>query len=78
MNILNGGKHADNIDLQEFMIFPGRRQMLCRRSAHGVETFHQLKGVLKKRLNTSVAMKADSPPICVPMKKPSKLFWNRR
>lgn len=56
MNILNGGKHADNnVDLQEFMIFPVGAQSFAEALQMGVETFHQLKGVLKKKgLNTSV------------------------
>jgi len=56
MNILNGGKHADNnVDLQEFMIFPVGAKCFAEALRMGVETFHQLKGVLKKKgLNTSV------------------------
>ncbi|MFA5727965.1 MAG: phosphopyruvate hydratase [Candidatus Neomarinimicrobiota bacterium] len=56
MNILNGGKHADNnVDLQEFMIFPVGACCFADALRMGVETFHQLKGVLKKKgLNTSV------------------------
>jgi len=56
MNILNGGKHADNnVDLQEFMIFPVGAKCFADALRMGVETFHQLKGVLKKKgMNTSV------------------------
>jgi len=56
MNILNGGKHADNnVDLQEFMIFPAGATSFADALRMGVETFHQLKGVLKKKgMNTSV------------------------
>jgi len=56
MNILNGGKHADNnVDLQEFMIFPVGAKCFAEALRMGVETFHQLKGVLKKKgHNTSV------------------------
>ncbi|MFA4838268.1 MAG: phosphopyruvate hydratase [Candidatus Neomarinimicrobiota bacterium] len=56
MNILNGGKHADNnVDLQEFMIFPAGATSFAEALRMGVETFHQLKGVLKKKgMNTSV------------------------
>jgi len=55
MNILNGGAHADNnVDFQEFMVMRGRH-IVQRGAALGVETFHVLKGVLKKRgYNTSV------------------------
>jgi len=56
MNILNGGSHADNnVDIQEFMIFPMGAGSFSRALRMGVETFHQLKDVLKKKgLNTAV------------------------
>lgn len=56
MNILNGGKHADNnVDLQEFMIFPAGATSFKEALRMGVETFHHLKNVLKaKGMNTSV------------------------
>jgi enolase len=56
MNILNGGKHADNnVDLQEFMIFPIGANSFAEALQMGVETFHNLKAVLKQRgLNTAV------------------------
>ncbi|HPD25469.1 MAG TPA: phosphopyruvate hydratase [Candidatus Marinimicrobia bacterium] len=56
MNILNGGKHADNnVDLQEFMIFPVGAKCFAEALRMGVETFHQLKSVLKKKgMNTAV------------------------
>jgi len=56
MNILNGGKHADNsIDLQEFMIMPLGARDFSEALRMGVETFHNLKSVLSKDgLNTSV------------------------
>jgi enolase len=56
MNILNGGKHADNnVDIQEFMIVPVNAESFREALRMGVETFHSLKGVLKKRdLNTAV------------------------
>ncbi|MCG2716669.1 MAG: phosphopyruvate hydratase [Candidatus Marinimicrobia bacterium] len=56
MNIINGGKHADNnVDLQEFMIFPLGATSFHEALRMGVETFHHLKNVLKsKGLNTSV------------------------
>jgi len=48
MNILNGGKHADNnVDLQEFMIMPVRAESFAEALRMGVEVFHALKGVLK-------------------------------
>ncbi len=56
MNILNGGKHADNsVDLQEFMIMPLGASAFGEALRMGVEVFHNLKSVLKKDgLNTSV------------------------
>ncbi|MBC8214706.1 MAG: phosphopyruvate hydratase [Candidatus Marinimicrobia bacterium] len=56
MNILNGGSHADNnVDIQEFMIFPLGAKSFSEALQMGVETFHHLKSVLKKKgLNTSV------------------------
>ncbi|MFQ6041305.1 MAG: phosphopyruvate hydratase [Candidatus Poribacteria bacterium] len=56
MNILNGGKHADNnVDLQEFMIMPAGAKSFSEALRMGAEIFHSLKNVLKKRgLNTSV------------------------
>jgi len=56
MNILNGGAHADNnVDFQEFMVMPVGATSFSEALRWGVETFHVLKGVLKKRgYNTSV------------------------
>ena len=56
MNILNGGKHADNnIDFQEFMVMPVGASSFAEALQMGVETFHVLKSVLKaKGYNTSV------------------------
>ena len=50
MNILNGGVHADNnLDIQEFMIQPVSQASFSEALRCGVEIFHQLKAVLKKR-----------------------------
>jgi enolase len=56
MNILNGGVHADNnLDIQEFMIVPAGLNNFVNALRAGVEVFHTLKGILKKKgLNTSV------------------------
>ncbi|MBP1622837.1 MAG: enolase [Acidobacteria bacterium] len=56
MNILNGGAHADNnLDLQEFMIVPAGAESFAKSLRMGVETFHALKSVLKKKgYNTAV------------------------
>ena len=50
MNVLNGGAHADNsVDVQEFMIAPFGATKFYEALRMGVEVFHTLKGVLKKR-----------------------------
>ncbi len=50
MNILNGGVHADNkIDFQEFMIVPVGASTFAEGLRWGVEIFHNLKSVLKKK-----------------------------
>ncbi len=50
MNILNGGAHADNsVDMQEFMIAPYGAEKFSEALRMGVEIFHTLKTVLKKR-----------------------------
>jgi enolase len=50
MNILNGGKHADNtVDLQEFMIMPLGAPTFAEALRMGVEVFHTLRGVLKEK-----------------------------
>ncbi|HTO92381.1 MAG TPA: phosphopyruvate hydratase [Candidatus Sulfotelmatobacter sp.] len=56
MNVLNGGKHADNnVDFQEFMIVPLGAPSFREALRWGAEVFHALAGVLKKRkLSTSV------------------------
>jgi enolase len=56
MNIINGGKHAENsTDLQEFMIMPIGAKTFSEALRMGAETFHALKKILKgKGLNVSV------------------------
>jgi len=56
MNILNGGKHADNnVDMQEFMIFPVGAKSFAESLRMGAEVFHTLRSVLKKKgYNTAV------------------------
>jgi len=50
MNILNGGAHADNkIDFQEFMVMPVGAKSFSEGLQWGVEIFHALKTVLKKK-----------------------------
>jgi enolase len=56
MNIINGGKHADNpLDFQEFMIVPAGAPSFKEALRMGAETFHTLRKVLQNRgLNTNV------------------------
>jgi enolase len=56
MNILNGGAHADtNVDFQEFMVMPFGADTFAEALRVGVEIFHALRGILKKRgLSTGV------------------------
>lgn len=50
MNILNGGKHADNnVDLQEFMVMPVGADSFAEGLRMCVEIYHHLRGVLSKR-----------------------------
>lgn len=56
MNIINGGRHADNtVDFQEFMIIPAGAKSFSEALRCGVEVFHALRNVLKKKnYNTNV------------------------
>ena len=56
MNILNGGRHADNsVDFQEFMVMPVGAESFSEGLQMGVETFHHLKAVLQgKGYSTAV------------------------
>jgi enolase len=56
LNILNGGAHADsNVDFQEFMVMPVGAASFSEGLRIGVEIFHALRGILKKRgLSTGV------------------------
>jgi enolase len=56
MNVLNGGRHAqNNVDFQEFMIFPTGARTFSEALRYGAETFHVLKELLhEKGLGTGV------------------------
>lgn len=64
MNIVNGGRHADNgLTLQEFMVIP-KHKKLSERVRIGVEVFHALKELLKKKkLSTGVGDEGGFAPI---------------
>lgn len=50
LNVINGGRHADNtVDFQEFMIAPHNAGSFAQSIRMGIETFHALRGVLRKR-----------------------------
>jgi enolase len=50
MNVINGGKHADNnVDFQEFMIAPHNAASFAESIRMGMETFHALRGILKEK-----------------------------
>jgi len=50
MNILNGGKHADNsVDFQEFMVMPAGAPTFAESLRYGAEVFHCLKKILSKK-----------------------------
>ena len=50
MNVINGGKHADNnVDMQEFMLAPIGFDTFSEALRAGVETFHHLKKVLSQK-----------------------------
>jgi len=65
MNILNGGKHADNnVDFQEFMIMPVGAKDFPQALQMGTETFHTLKAVLaKKGYSTAVGDEGGFAPM---------------
>ena len=65
MNIINGGAHADNsLDLQEFMIMPIGAEDFQNAIRMGVEVFHHLKSILKKKgLNTAVGDEGGFAPM---------------
>jgi enolase len=50
MNVINGGRHADNnVDFQEFMIAPHHASSFAEAIRMGMETFHALKAILRER-----------------------------
>ena len=64
INILNGGCHADNnVDIQEFMVFPIGASSFSNALQMGTETFHHLKSILKKKnLSTTVGYEGGFAP----------------
>ena len=66
MNVVNGGAHADStVDLQEFFIIPAGFETFHEALRAGVETFHALKAVLKKKgYETGVGDEGGFAPSC--------------
>lgn len=66
MNVINGGAHADStVDFQEFFIIPAGFDTFHEALRAGVETFHHLKDVLKKKgYVTSVGDEGGFAPSC--------------
>ena len=65
LNILNGGRHADNnVDIQEFMIAPVGAPCFSEALRMGAEVYQNLKGVLQKRgLSTAVGDEGGFAPV---------------
>jgi enolase len=60
MNVINGGKHAGNeLNIQEFMILPVHAQSFKEALRMGVETYQQLKDILKKKYGASAVNVGD-------------------
>ena len=76
LNILNGGKHADNnVDIQEFMVMPVGASSFAEGLRMGTEIFHHLKAVLKARgLSSSVGDEGGCSNL-QSMKRPWMRFW---
>ncbi len=76
MNILNGGKHADNnVDFQEFMVMPVGARSFAEAVRMGAEIFHHLKDVLKsKGLGTTVGDEGGFAPHLTSNEEPLELI----
>ncbi|HZX34727.1 MAG TPA: phosphopyruvate hydratase, partial [archaeon] len=60
MNVLNGGKHAGKEnDIQEHMLFPAGFNSFSEAFRAGVETYHALKGMLKKKYGAQAVLLGD-------------------
>jgi len=69
MNVINGGKHAGNeLSIQEFMILPVHAKSFKEALRMGVETYHQLKEILKKKYGVSAVNVGDEGGYAPPMK----------
>ena len=73
MNVLNGGAHADNnVDLQEFMLYPLGAPSFAEALRWGSEVFHKLRAVLQEgATRPESATRAASRPTCARTARPS-------
>ena len=73
MNVINGGKHAGNeLNVQEFMILPVRAESFREALRMGVETYQQLKKILKNKYGSSSINVGDEGGYAPPMKNTSE------
>lgn len=77
MNVLNGGKHADNtVDLQEFMIMPVGAENFSAGLESCVRVYHTLKGILKEKgLSTAVGDEGGFAPDLPDTEAVLRLWW---
>jgi enolase len=75
MNILNGGKHAENsVDFQEFMIMPVGAPNFAEALRYCAEVFQKLKKILKQRF-AGLGMRADLLQTLKVMSRPARLLY---
>jgi enolase len=81
MNVVNGGAHStNNVDFQEFRLFPIGAPTFAEALRYGAEIFHTLKKILQKRgLVTAVGDEGGLPDTCRPRSvsrlRPTTLCW---
>ncbi len=75
MNVINGGKHAGNqLMIQEFMILPVGADSFAEAVRIGVEVYHSLKNLLKKRYGSAATNLGDEGGYAPPMKNSYEVF----
>lgn len=75
MNVINGGKHAGNqLMIQEFMVLPVGADSFAEALRIGVEVYHSLKNLLKKRYGPSATNLGDEGGYAPPMKNSYEVF----
>ncbi len=67
-NVINGGAHAgNNLDIQEFMVFPYKAKSFRRAMEIGVEVYHELKNLLKKKYGKNAINVGDEGGFAPPL-----------